>query len=74
MPTIKLDDHMTWPRVGSVWSHTNGNRYMVHDFTNVETDRQDEYPTTIVYRNMDNGKLYSRRLIDWERSMVLVRH
>lgn len=70
---IKLEDHMTWPRLDSVWSHHNGNMYVVRDYANVETDRQDDYPTTILYRNMATGKLYCRKLIDWERSMVLVR-
>lgn len=67
-----LANHMSWPRVGSVWSHYNGNHYRVLMFTNVETNRQDEYPTTIVYQNTKNLKAYSRKLIDWHRSMVLV--
>lgn len=70
---IDLDDHMSWPRIGSIWNHRNGSTYAVDCFTNIETDRQDRYPTTIVYRNTNNGKCYSRPLIDWERSMTLVR-
>lgn len=69
---ITLDNHMTWPRVGSVWEHHNGNRYEVLDYTNIETDRQDKYPTTIIYRNVRNLKKYSRPLLDWERSMIVV--
>lgn len=71
--TVKLEDHMTWPRVNSVWSHRNGNVYQVLDYTNVESDRQDDYPTTVVYRNLDDGRKYSRRLVDWDRSMSWVR-
>lgn len=70
---IKLENHMTWPRIDSCWEHTNGNRYFVVMFTNIETDRQDKYPTTIVYRNALNGKIYSRPLMDWDRSMLKVR-
>ena len=70
--TIKLDDPTTWPEQGSEWRHKNGNIYQVHCFTNIETDRQDEYPTTIVYMNVVNWKMYSRRLIDWDRSMTYV--
>lgn len=67
-----LSNHMSWPRIGSVWNHHNGNNYTVVMFTNIETNRQDKYPTTIVYRNTANGKFYSRKLIDWHRSMVKV--
>ncbi|WP_315740013.1 hypothetical protein [Bradyrhizobium sp. SZCCHNR1093] len=68
---IALEDQSTWPAIGSVWSHTNGNLYQVVTFTNIETGRQDKYPTTIIYRNVKNTKLYSRPLMDWERSMTL---
>jgi hypothetical protein len=66
---IKLDDQSTWPLPGSIWRHRNGNSYRVNHFTNVEQDRQDEYPTMIDYSNVHNRKRYSRKLIDWDRSM-----
>lgn len=69
---IELENYMTWPKVGSIWEHINGNRYQVIMFTNIETDGQDRYPTTIIYRNIQNHKDYSRKLIDWDRSMFLV--
>lgn len=69
---IMLEDILTWPRLETIWQHTNGNRYSVIAFANIETDRQDSYPTTIIYRNINNDKLYCRRLIDWERSMIAV--
>jgi hypothetical protein len=69
---IKLEDRMSWPRVGSVWEHTNGNRYQVIMFTNIETDKQETYPTTIIYRNTLNSKHYSRKLMDWDRSMLFI--
>ncbi|WP_316194406.1 hypothetical protein [Bradyrhizobium sp. SZCCHNRI3052] len=67
---IKLDDQSTWPEIGSIWSHYNGNVYEVVMFTNIDSTRQDQYPTTIVHRNVVNGKNYSRKLADWKRSMT----
>lgn len=67
---IDLNNRKTWPKVGSAWEHRNGNIYRVVMYTNRATDRQDEYPTTIVYRNVNNNENYSRRLVDWERSMT----
>jgi hypothetical protein len=69
---IVLENHMTWPMVGSIWSHHSGRMYKVLDYTNIETDRQDRYPTTIVYQNTANLKKYSRPLMDWDRSFVHV--
>lgn len=60
------------PPVGSLWSHHNGNHYRVEEITNRETSRQDQYPTTVVYRNIFNQCPYSRKLTDWHRSMTLV--
>lgn len=62
-----------FPINDSVWEHRNGNQYRVLFLTNVETERQDEYPTTVVYMNINNGKLYSRPLSRWtEKSFKLV--
>jgi hypothetical protein len=69
MQPIDLNDPRTWPIPGSIWRHRNGNFYRVFMFANTEQDRQDEYPTTIVYTNIKNGHQYSRRLDDWDRSM-----
>lgn len=54
-----------WPLIGSVWMHRNGNEYEVVEHTNVEGGKPD-YPPTVVYRNTENGKLYSRRLNLWQ--------
>lgn len=53
------------PTPFSRWQHRNGNKYVVRFLTNIESDRQDKYPTTVVYENFENGKLYSRKLVDW---------
>ena len=56
----------------SVWMHVNGNKYRVLVIANVETERPVEYPPTVVYQNIDNGKVYSRLRSDWYRSMTKV--
>lgn len=59
------------PEVGSVWRHHKGPEYEVLMITNAESTRA-EYPPTVVYRGVVNGKLWSRRLDDWNRSMTKV--
>lgn len=54
--------------VGQVWEHKNGNIYEIYDFTNLEAGRQDEYPTTVSYRNIHTGAPYSRALVRWAGS------
>lgn len=64
---------MIEPERDSVWEHRNGNVYKVICLTNVEHERQDEYPTTVVYYNIDNYKFYSRPLSKWtEKSFTRV--
>lgn len=53
------------PTSNTVWRHRNGNIYLVLFQTNVETGRQDEYPTTVVYENVVTGVRYSRPLTRW---------
>lgn len=69
---ISLKDNRTWPEIGSNWRHYNGNIYEVLMFTNIISENQDKYPTTIVYYNIENMANYSRPLMDWERSMTAV--
>jgi hypothetical protein len=54
--------------VGQVWEHKNGNVYEIVLFTNLEAGRQDEYPTTVSYRNIHTGAPYSRILKRWAGS------
>lgn len=58
------------PTVNSTWSHTSGIRYTVLMITNVESTKP-EYPPTVVYQG-PNGKLWSRPLSQWHRSMIQV--
>lgn len=51
--------------IGQVWQHKNGNIYEIYDFTNLEAGRQDEYPTSVSYRNIHTGAPYSRAVSRW---------
>ncbi len=57
------------PKVGSLWTHSNGNVYRVTGLTNTETEC-DRYPVTVVYQNVNNGAMWSRALSDWYRSFT----
>ena len=57
------------PAIGSVWKHHSGRLYTVKMYTNLDTTRPEKYPVTIVYEGA-NGKLWSRPLSDWHRSMT----
>ncbi|MBU9200099.1 DUF1653 domain-containing protein [Burkholderia multivorans] len=60
------------PRPTSEWRHQNGNRYTVLCIANEFTERPDKYPPTVVYQGL-NGRIWSRPVSDWARSMTLVR-
>ena len=57
--------------IGSLHRHKSGAVYTVIAHLNVENTKPD-YPQTVAYRNVDNGKEYCRRLDDWARSFVPV--
>lgn len=59
------------PKLGSKWRHRNGVEYMVQMITNEDSTRP-EYPTTVVYVTILNGKRWSRPLSEWYRSMTEV--
>lgn len=54
---------------GSVWQHTNGNRYTIERLTNLPDEPR--YPLTVVYVGA-NGMAWSRHASDWHRSMTLI--
>lgn len=59
---------------GQVWQHYNGVMYLVLILANTEGDnlmKREKYPETVVYRGV-NGKVWSRRLDDWHRSMTFM--
>lgn len=61
----------TLPSPGSQWAHTNGNRYTVLCIANEFTERPEQYPQTVVYRG-ENGRIWSRPVSEWGRSMTPV--
>lgn len=61
-------NRQTLPEIGSHWAHKNGNEYEVICITNEFSERQEEYPITIVYKG-SNGKIWSRPLDSWHKSM-----
>ncbi len=62
-----------FPKVWSEWQHKNGNQYRVVTMANTQTTRPDEYPVTVVYENIHNGVIWSRKFSDWHRSMTEIR-
>lgn len=59
------------PSPQSRWRHTNGNLYTVLCIANEFTERPEQYPPTVVYQG-DNGRIWSRPVADWARSMTPV--
>lgn len=54
-----------FPLPGGLWRHHNGVVYVVLMMTNVEPERQDDFPTTVVYQSGRTGKRYSVTLETW---------
>ena len=69
---MELAPEESTPKILSLWKHKNGNKYLVLLVTNKKSTRQEEYPTTIVYMNIKNFTIWSRRYIDWHRSMTQI--
>jgi hypothetical protein len=61
------------PITGSRWRHHSGVIYVVLMMTNVEPERQDKFPTSVVYQSTKTGKRYSRPLVDWLPKMEAVK-
>ena len=59
--------------IGKQFKHRNGNIYTVLFLTNIDStpERLNEHPIDVVYMGQ-NGKIWSRRLSDWDRSFVNV--
>lgn len=61
---------MDLPEIGSLWQHPNGNEYKVILLTNLETRRPRDYPVTVVYQNIHNGNIWSRKAENWHEAMT----
>ena len=55
---------------GTIWQHKNGNKYSVVLLANERSERLEEYPVMVVYENIDNHTVWTRKLTDWHRSMT----
>lgn len=60
-------EELSVPTPYSTWQHKNGTEYTVLLIANADSDKA-EYPVTVVYQG-PNGKVWSRPLSEWYRSM-----
>lgn len=58
------------PEAGERYKHYNGNEYEIVIVTNLDSQRP-EYPPTVVYKG-DNGKVWSKTLVDFNAKMERV--
>lgn len=59
------------PTPGSYWKHVKtGNVYEVLMIANDVENPRENYPTTVVYLGLHNGKCWAGRLDDWHRRMT----
>jgi hypothetical protein len=56
------------PQIGTIYQHKNGEKYKVILITNLFASpyRRDEYPITIIYRNIGDETIWSRPLYRWK--------
>lgn len=70
--TSLFEEKLPEVKLRQTWKHTGGGLYTVRGFTNLYTSMPDKYPITVVYAGVSNGKVWSRPLKLWHRSMTLV--
>jgi hypothetical protein len=61
------------PPVGVECRHHSGRIYVVTGIANENTQRPDQYPVTIIYKNVENGTVWSRPASEWARSFRPIR-
>jgi hypothetical protein len=54
---------------GGRWRHHTGRIYVFIFIANEESTKP-EYPPTVVYKGISNGKIWTRPLSDWSRSFT----
>lgn len=59
------------PLAGSAWQHHSGRTYTVLTLSNTEGDDPERFVPTVVYQGED-GRVWSRPVSDWHRSMSLL--
>lgn len=60
------------PRQGYVYQHINGNVYHVVAIANQESKRP-EYPPTVVYQGLINGKVWAKPLTNFMTKMTRIK-
>lgn len=62
------------PEINKLYEHKNGTVYKVIAIANhtISPFRKDEYPTTIIYRNINTLAVYSRPFYRWKDSFTLI--
>lgn len=61
------------PKPGSKWWHIkNKHEYEVILVANVDAERQDTYPATVVYQRIGDPRIWARPLTCWYSSFVLL--
>jgi hypothetical protein len=61
------------PSVGTECRHHSGRIYVVTGIANENTQRPDQYPVTIIYKNVENGTVWSRPASEWAGSFRPIR-
>ena len=58
----------------SVWQHENGNRYEVLCVANADAEghKKKVFPVTVIYRSLDDGKIWARSITYFRRVMTEV--
>jgi hypothetical protein len=61
---------MNIPEIDSLWKHEKtGDSYIVKGFANMNSDKPDRYPPTIIYKGPD-GRVWSAPLAEWHGRMT----
>lgn len=57
----------------SIWTHNNGNQYIITGYNNTTKPQRPNYLTRIEYSNIHTQEKYSGEAWDWHRRMTLTR-
>lgn len=66
--TLRVDQILSTPKIGSFWLHENGDAYEVYDVTNEQSTRLDEYPVRVSYRRLRDNTRWSKDLLGFLKS------
>lgn len=66
-------DGIEVPAMGSQWSHSNGDTYIVAGYADMFSDNHQRRPPRVIYRSAKTGRVWSRVLTEWHDSMKALR-